>query len=156
MLACSPRSPYTASGPRGRHARQRRLSRCRSHRALIKDGWTITHDPFYVPVDERRLSIDLAAERFLAAERSNRRIAVEIKSFLGNSLLEELERALGQFVLYREVLSHADPDREMLLALPVDVAVIFNETLGRMLVEANLVRGFIFDPAAEAIVQWIP
>ena len=124
--------------------------------ALVKDGWTITHDPFYVPLDERKIYIDLGAEQFLAAERSNRRIAVEIKSFMGESLLDDWEKALGQFVLYREVLSRADPDRELFLAVPFDAAVIFDESLGRILLEANLVRGFSFDPVKEVIIQWIP
>lgn len=124
--------------------------------ALVKDGWTITHDPFYVPWDERKMFVDLGAERFLAAERSNRRIAVEIKSFLGKSLLEDLENALGQFVLYREVLARTDPERELFLAMPFDAAVIFDESLGRILLEANLLRAFSFDPEKEVIVQWIP
>ena len=124
--------------------------------ALEKDGWTITHDPFYVPLDDRKFFVDLGAEQYLAAERSNRRIAVEVKSFLGKSLLDDLEKAVGQFVVYREVLSHADPGRELLLALPFDAAVIFDQTLGRMLLQANLVRAFSFDPVKEVIVQWIP
>jgi len=35
--------------------------------ALEKDGWTITHDPYYVPVGTRRAFIDLGAEQVLAA-----------------------------------------------------------------------------------------
>ena len=47
-------------------------------------------------------------------------------------------------------------DREMLLAIPYDVAVVFDEPLGRLLLESNLVRAFSFDPVKEVIVQWIP
>ena len=54
--------------------------------ALEKDGWTITHDPLRV---ERRknqkLQIDPGAERLLGAEKGARKIAVEIKSFVGAS-----------------------------------------------------------------------
>jgi hypothetical protein len=95
-------------------------------------------------------------QEFLAAERSNRRIAVEIKSFLGKSLLDDLEKALGQFILYRTVLEKIEREREMLLAIPYDVAVVFDEPLGRLLLESNLVGGFSFDPVKEVIVQWIP
>ncbi len=38
--------------------------------ALIKDGWTITHDPFTIAYEEVSLSADLAAERPIAAERA--------------------------------------------------------------------------------------
>jgi XisH protein len=124
--------------------------------ALVTDGWTITHDPFTISWDDRKMYADLGAEQFLAAERSNRRIAVEIKSFLGKSLLDDLEKALGQFILYRTVLEKIERDREMLLAIPYDVAVIFDEPLGRLLLESNLVRAFSFDPVKEVIVQWIP
>jgi XisH protein len=124
--------------------------------ALVKDGWTITDDPFTISWHDRKMYADLAAEQFLAAERSNRRIAVEIKSFLGKSLLDDLEKALGQFILYRTVLEKLEPDREMLLAIPYDVAVVFDEPLGRLLLESNLVRAFSFDPVNEVIVQWIP
>jgi hypothetical protein len=125
-------------------------------RALVKDGWTITHDPFPMVWGDQRMFADLAAEQLIAAERANRRIAVEIKSFLGKSLLDDLEKALGQFILYRTVLGRLEPDREMLLAVPYDVAVIFDEPLGRLLLESNLVRAFSFDPVQEVMVQWIP
>jgi XisH protein len=125
-------------------------------RALIADGWTITHDPFTISWGDRKMYADLGAERFLAAERSNRRIAVEVKSFFGASLLDDLEKALGQFVLYRAVLEKLDPDREMCLAIPFDVARVFEEPLGQLLLDSNLVRAFSFDPVREVIVQWLP
>ncbi len=53
--------------------------------ALIRDGWTITHDPFRIPIALKRLEIDLGAEQAIGAEREHRKIAVEVKSFLGDS-----------------------------------------------------------------------
>jgi hypothetical protein len=49
----------------------------------------------------------------LAAEKGPRRIAVEIKSFSGPSELADLHVAVGQFVVYREVLADIDPQREL-------------------------------------------
>ena len=49
--------------------------------ALEKAGWTITDDPFVINVGTTDLQIDLGAERLLAAEQGNERIAVEIKVF---------------------------------------------------------------------------
>ena len=54
-------------------------------RALQKDGWAITHDPLTVTVEGTNLLIDVGAERLLAAQRGNERIAVEIKSFVSLS-----------------------------------------------------------------------
>jgi hypothetical protein len=124
--------------------------------ALITDGWTITHDPFHLAWGGKDMYVDLGAERLLAAERLSRRIAVETKSFLGKSLLDELEKALGQFVLYRSVLAKREPERELFLAIPFDAAVIFDEPLGQLLLEENLVRVISFDPVKEVIVRWIP
>ncbi|MCP4397416.1 MAG: hypothetical protein GY801_08990, partial [bacterium] len=48
--------------------------------ALIREGWTITHDPYTFDT-EPQLSTDLGAERTIAAEKGEDKIAVEIKSF---------------------------------------------------------------------------
>lgn len=52
--------------------------------ALIKDGWHITDDPFFMKVGGVDFFIDLGAEKIIAAERDNQKIAVEIKSFISN------------------------------------------------------------------------
>ena len=36
--------------------------------ALIKDGWTITHDPLTLKIGESRLFMDLGAEQMIGAE----------------------------------------------------------------------------------------
>jgi len=46
--------------------------------ALEKDGWLITHDPYFMPVGKERSFIDLGAEKILAATKENQKIAVEI------------------------------------------------------------------------------
>lgn len=69
--------------------------------ALIKDGWLITDDPFSLKVGDSELYIDLGAERLIAAERNNEKIAVEIKSFVGNSSVNDFHLAVGQFINYK-------------------------------------------------------
>jgi hypothetical protein len=49
--------------------------------ALIKDGWAITHDPYTLTFGQRNVFVALGAERVLAAEKDQEKIAVEIKSF---------------------------------------------------------------------------
>ena len=63
--------------------------------ALLKDGWEVTHDPYFLPVGKERSYVDLAAEKILIAEKDARKIAVEIKSFRGKSDLVALREALG-------------------------------------------------------------
>ena len=73
--------------------------------ALIKDGWTITHDPLVLRWGTTDVFIDLGAEQLLAAERHGRKIAVEVKSFVGRSDVDDLEKALGQYILYHDILN---------------------------------------------------
>ncbi len=42
-------------------------------RALIKDGWTITHDPLRLDWGGKDMYVDLGAERLLAAEKGEQR-----------------------------------------------------------------------------------
>jgi len=85
--------------------------------ALIKDGWTITADPYVISYGDDKLYVDLAAERALAAERNGHKIAVEIKSFVGRSPLHDFEVALGQYMLYLGLLERIEPDRKLYLAI---------------------------------------
>src|SRR4051794_3184476 len=85
---------------------------------LIKDGWTITADPLMIEFGGLDLYIDLAAEKLLAAEKGDERIAIEIKTFLGPSLVTNFHAALGQYLNYRIVLEGKDPERVLYLAVP--------------------------------------
>lgn len=86
--------------------------------ALIKDGWTITADPFFLRWDgSDKLFVDLAAERLIAAEKGAEKIAVEIKTFAGKSKIEDLEKAVGQFIVYQTALDDSEPDRILFLAI---------------------------------------
>ncbi|MEH2069264.1 MAG: XisH family protein [Nostoc sp.] len=88
--------------------------------ALQKDGWQITHDPLLFNVGGVKMSIDLAAEKLIAAERENEKIAVEVKSFLEqSSVISEFHTALGQFINYRGALKRRDPERILYLAVPL-------------------------------------
>jgi hypothetical protein len=124
--------------------------------ALIRDGWTITHDPYPLQFGESRLYVDLGAEGPIAAEKAGRKIAVEIKSFLGASEMTDLERALGQFVLYRFLLQREEADRVLLLAIPREVhGALFDTAHGRDLATAQGLRLLVFDPEQEVLVEWI-
>jgi len=85
-------------------------------KALLADGWTITDDPRYLVYGSHSMYVDLGVEReTLAAERQGERIAVEIKSFLSHSPVDDLQEALGAYLLYRAV---SRKDRDGLPALP--------------------------------------
>lgn len=100
--------------------------------------------------------VDLGAERLLAAEKGIRRIAVETKSFRSRSELDDLEKALGQYILYRAVLQRVDPERELWLAIAREIKEdVFEEPIGEILLNDLSVRLAVFDPAQEVLLQWI-
>jgi hypothetical protein len=126
-------------------------------RALQKDGWTITHDPFPLQIGNKRLSADLGAERLISAEKETQKIVVEVKSFVGQSDVKDLEQALGQYVLYRQVLNEMGIDRILYLAVSRPTFnSVFPIELGQVLLKNQIIRLIVFDDEREAIVQWIP
>lgn len=86
--------------------------------ALEEDGWKITHDPLFLSFGGVDMYIDLGAERILAAERDDEKIAAEIKSFIGPFATTEFSIALGQFLKYQLALEEKEPDRILYLAIP--------------------------------------
>lgn len=124
--------------------------------ALIKDGWTITHDPFTMSLGQTKVYTDLGAERPIAAQRGEEKIAVEIKSFLGMSAVRELEQALGQFVLYDTLLQATEPDRRLYLALPEDIfKTLLDNSLGETLRTSKGLAVVTYDPQHQEIIRWI-
>ena len=85
--------------------------------ALEHDGWTITHDPLALEFGLGSLYVDLGAERVIAAERKNEKIAVEVKSFLSGSAVSEFHTALGQYLNYRLLMKEQYPEYKLYLGL---------------------------------------
>ncbi|MFM6192650.1 MAG: XisH family protein [Planktothrix sp.] len=124
--------------------------------ALEKEGWTITHDPLYLKVDEDKLYLDLGAENnLLAAERYGQKIAVEIKSFLGLSLINDFHQAIGQAWNYKVVLEEQEPNRILYLAIPEDIyEEFFTRRLAQMSVTRMQLNLLVFNPIRQEIVTW--
>ncbi|MBW4511114.1 MAG: XisH family protein [Scytonematopsis contorta HA4267-MV1] len=124
-------------------------------RALEKDGWLITNDPLFLRFGGLDLYIDLGAEKILAAERNQEKIAVEVKSFVAPSATTEFSTALGQFLKYQLAMEEEQPDRLLYLAIPSDIyRSFFTLELPRLLIQRYQVRLIVFDPEEEAIVKW--
>ena len=124
--------------------------------ALEKEGWTITDDPLDLTIGEVELLADLGAERVIAAERGNEKIAVEIKSFVGQSPVSEFHKAIGQYENYRLSLEELDPVREMWLAVPEEV---WNDFFQRPFIQKAInrydIKVIVFDPEKEKVESWI-
>lgn len=123
--------------------------------ALVKDGWTITADPLTMKYGDTELYADLAAERLLAAERKDEKIAVEVKSFLGPSPVHELEEALGQFQMYRAILQTMDPQRKVVLAISdLIFETQFQRPLFELIVQNYAISLMVVNVLTEEVTSW--
>jgi hypothetical protein len=124
--------------------------------ALIKDSWEITNDPLSLKVGKKDLFIDLAAKKLLIAKKQEQKIAVEIKSFVGTSEVEDLKNALGKYILYEKVLKRQLSELILYLAIRESVFNrLFTEEIGQILLDDRTLKLIIFDPEKEVITKWI-
>ncbi|MEQ9668213.1 XisH family protein [Coleofasciculus sp. G2-EDA-02] len=124
--------------------------------ALVKDGWEILTEDYTLEYGGDRLYVDIAAEKSIAAEKQGQKILVEVKSFLGRSFINDLEQAVGQYVVYRDVLVETDLDFELYLAITQGTyKSYFQRQLAQMIINRNQVKLLIVDAENEVIVQWI-
>jgi hypothetical protein len=135
--------------------------------AIIKDSWTITDDPYVISYGERFLFVDLGATefgsfkadegQFIGAEKNFKRIAIEIKEFRGQSVIADLEQAIGQYILYRMLLDRVDPEREIYLAITdITYDEIFSEPIGKLVISELPLKLIIVNLEKVEIQQWIP
>jgi hypothetical protein len=101
--------------------------------------------------------IDLGAEQLLAAENHDRKIAVEVKSFIRDSRIADLEQALGQYTLYYDILKRMESERQLSLAIPLNAftELLEGENFGQILLDNNRLIWVVFNQKIEEIVQWI-
>ena len=124
--------------------------------ALVKDGWTITDDPFTLDYEEFSVSIDLAGEQTLAAERGTERIAVEVKTFAGQSPVRDFRDAIGQFDLYRMILEDVEPSRKLYVATS---ETAYDKLFGMRAVQRLMAKRplplVVVRVPTEEVVKWI-
>ncbi|MEO6589837.1 MAG: XisH family protein [Pyrinomonadaceae bacterium] len=125
-------------------------------KALIKDGWRITAENLQLPWGGTRAYIDIIADEVFAAEKEGRKIAVEVKSFIGKSNLSEFEKAIGQFIIYRFAMRREDAERQLFLAVGEK---IYNKLFVHPdvieLIEGEDLKVLVFNEEKEVIVRWI-
>ncbi|MEB3219766.1 MAG: XisH family protein [Nostocales cyanobacterium 94392] len=123
--------------------------------ALIKDGWTITADPYFLQYEDAELYADLLAEKTLLAEQAERIIVVEVKSFISPSLMKDFQNALGQYILYRDLLQLGNKDYEIYLAVRDTIFdTFFQRTSIQAVIKLHRIKIIIFNNEREEITLW--
>jgi hypothetical protein len=125
-------------------------------KALEKDGWIITNDPYKLKVLDTNYDIDLGAEKLLAAEKGNQKIAVEVKSFIKLSFAHEFHSALGQYLNYASFLQLQEPTRILYLAIAKHIySEYFTTPSIAFIVKKFGLRLIVFNPQIEIIETWL-
>ncbi|WP_449419386.1 XisH family protein [Phormidium nigroviride] len=124
--------------------------------ALVKDGWTIIADPYKIKYKDAELFADLAVEKPIVAEKNGRKIVVEIKSFLSPSPMRDFELALGQYILYRNLINLTEPEYQIYLAIKESIYEnFFKRESIQDITNINQLLLIVVDMEQEEILQWI-
>lgn len=123
-------------------------------RALIKNGWRITSEQFFIKLPERRLWIDLLVESI----NDDRKVLVEVKSYTNvKSPVESLAASVGKCMIYRAALARINVKFPVYLAVPfIAYQGIFGETIAKTVLAQAEIGLIVYDPDTERIVQWTP
>ncbi|MDJ0737604.1 MAG: XisH family protein [Nostocaceae cyanobacterium] len=125
--------------------------------ALQKDGWMITNDPLSIRISSTtKLYIDLGAEKIIAADRNGEVIAVEVKSFLGTSLIAEFHTAIGQYIVYRYALQDFNYEQTLYLAVPLNIYDDFlTQPFIQSVIQRSQVNLLIYDEEKQEVALWL-
>jgi XisH protein len=80
---------------------------------------------------------------------------VEVKSFTALSFVYEFHRVLGQLLNYQLGMEDFEPDRQLYLAVPLQVYIeYFHLSFVEKAVKRFKIRLVIFDENTQNIVKW--
>ena len=102
------------------------------------------------------MEIDLGSENFLAAEREETKIAVEIKIFAGLSKVYDFHLAVGQFFDYRVALKVKEEERVLFVGITEDVyEEVFLLPFAQMVIAELKMKILVVNSNTNKIVKWI-
>jgi hypothetical protein len=123
--------------------------------ALEKEGWKVAPIPLRVEVEMRLIYVDIEAQRQRNGKRDQILLA-EIKCFPDrNSTTTDLYQAIGQYLLYRATLFHAEIVAPLYLAIPYDVYHKVFDLPARTVCSESKIKLLIVNLQTETIVEWI-
>jgi hypothetical protein len=124
--------------------------------ALVQDGWEITDDPYIIKYEDAALYADLAAQKPIAAKRQEQKIVVEIKSFIGKSPMYDFHNALGQYIVYRNLIQLTEPEYKLYLAIDdFTYSSFFQRASIQVIINQNSLKIIVVDTQQEQIQLWI-
>lgn len=124
--------------------------------ALEKADWQIIADPFRLDFKNFTLRADIAAKHLSHDGEDEVRIIVEVKSFVGNSFVRELQQAIGQYLMYQDAIRLNELDYSLYLGISADAFISYFAQSGtQFAVQQYHLKLLVVDIAQEEILQWI-
>lgn len=125
--------------------------------ALVKDGWQITDDPFLIDFRGTVLFADLGAEKTTGFRHRRSKISIEIKVLSEPARFAKFECAVGQYIVYRRLMTSLQLRRDIYLAISHNVFTNFFQKRPSVMevVTGEQIYLMVFDPHKKEIVQWI-
>lgn len=70
--------------------------------------------------------------------------------------MNDLEDALGQYILYQDILEEVEPERVLYLAVREEIySDLFLDEIGRLLLNKKRLKLIVFDATDKEIKTWI-
>jgi len=105
---------------------------------------------------QHEFPVDLGAEKLIAAQKGKDKIAIEVKTFEGASLITDYHRALGQYMDYLVGLRVQEPSRKLYLAVSeMAYEGLMKHPLSKLSLELYKINVLIVDVTANNIIKWI-
>ncbi|MDX1993994.1 MAG: element excision factor XisH family protein [bacterium] len=124
-------------------------------RALEKEGWRLEAAPYRVFTKYRSIYIDA---EFTHQDDNHLQhiILVEVKCFPDeNSTTTDLYNAIGQYLVYRDMLIETETALPLYLTVPYTIfEKVFDAAIQRV-IKDNRIDVIVIDLEQEEIVQWI-
>jgi hypothetical protein len=124
--------------------------------ALERDGWKITSDPLFIPVEGLSgLFIDLAIENIIGIEKNGEKAAIEIKGFGEQSITQDFYIALGQVLVYENGMQDQGLNWPIYLAMPVEeFSKLEKIPLFIRIIDKYGIKILIIDIQNQKVVKW--
>jgi len=129
--------------------------------ALENDGWEVTDDPYILRLrdeqnKDRIFPVDLGAEKLIAAQKGKEKIAIEIKTFEGSSLINDYHKALGQYMDYLAGLEVQEVFRKLYLSVSEEAYdKLMKNPLSKLSLKRFKVRLLIVNVESNQVIRWI-
>ncbi|MCU0481845.1 MAG: hypothetical protein MUE54_11655 [Anaerolineae bacterium] len=123
-------------------------------RALEKDGWRINYTHVRLVEGNRLIMLDIQAS-YSANGGSRQILLAEIKCFANSTeYSRDLYVAIGQYLIYQEVLNGLNDSTPLYLAIPIHAyRVVFDEVALRVINRVKM-KMIVVDIEQEVIVEW--